>query len=117
MKQYVICAVDVEGFHRWPDAPSNLDYLRNRHRHIFQIRIEFEVFHRDREIEINLRQNKVKRYLLDKYATADFYQGAEGACEFGAMSCEQIAEELLDAFDAASCQVLEDGYGGARIVR
>ncbi|MDE7245535.1 MAG: hypothetical protein K2O18_16400 [Oscillospiraceae bacterium] len=117
MKRYVICAIDVEGFHRWPGAPDNLDYLRDRHRHIFQIRMEFEVSHGDREIEINERQSQVKRFLLAKYASADFYQGAEGACEFGAMSCEQIAEELLDKFGAASCKVLEDGYGGAKIVR
>lgn len=117
MKRYVICAIDVEGFHRWPDAPSNLEYLRSRHRHIFQIRMEFEVSHGDREIEINLRQSEVKRFLLAKYAAADLNDGVEGACEFGAMSCEQIAEKLLDRFGAASCQVLEDGYGGAKIVR
>lgn len=117
MKQYVICAVDVEGFHRWPDAPMEVSYLRDRHRHIFQIRIEFEVSHGDREIEINLQQSQVKRYLLGRYSPADFYRGMEGACDFGAMSCEQIAEELLENFGAASCQVLEDGYGGARIVR
>lgn len=111
MKRYVICAIDVEGFHRWPDAPDNLDYLRDRHRHIFQIRMEFEVSHGDREIEINERQQEIREWLTAKY-TPD-----NRACEFGNLSCEHIAEELLITFGAASCQVLEDGYGGAKIVR
>lgn len=116
MKRYVVCAVDVEGFHCWPGAPDGLDYLRSRHRHIFQIRIEFEVSHWDREIEINQRQSDVKHFLLVRYA--EYYRKREeGACEFGTMSCEQIAEELLEEFGAASCQVLEDGYGGAKVVR
>lgn len=112
MTQYVICAVEVEGFHCWPGAPENLDYLQNRHRHVFQIRMAFEVTHGDREIEINLQQSKIKRYLRAKYASDQ-----EEACAFGAMSCEQIAAELLLKFGACSCQVLEDGYGGAKVVR
>lgn len=116
MQRCVICAVDVEGFHHWPGAPDNLSYLRTRHRHVFQIRIEFEVSHGDREVEINQRQTEIKSYLLQKYIPADSCR-QDRACEFGAMSCEQIAEELLEHFGAVSCQVLEDGYGGARIVR
>lgn len=112
MRRYVICAAAVEGFHCWPDAPEgSLEYLRHRHRHIFEIRMKFQVKDNDREIEINRRQNEITRYLLGRYGNGD------GACEFGAMACEHIAQELLEHFGASSCMVLEDGFGGAEIVR
>lgn len=112
MRRYVLCAVAVEGFHCWPGAPAGgLEYLRSRHRHIFMIRLKLQVGGNDREIEINRRQNEVSRYLLARYGNED------GACDFGGMSCEHIAEELLERFAAAACTVLEDGFGGAELVR
>ena len=112
MRRYVICAVAVEGFHCWPDAPAGgLEYLRHRHRHIFTVRAAFPVRGNDREIEINRRQNEITRYLLSRYGHR------VGACEFGPLACEHIAQELLEHFGAAACTVLEDGLGGAGIVR
>ena len=112
MRRYVLCAVAVEGFHCWPGAPEgSLEYLRHRHRHIFQVCMKFQVRDNDREIEINQRQNEITRYLLGQYGNGD------GACEFGGLACEHIAEELLEHFGASACTVLEDGFGGAEIVR
>lgn len=73
--------------------------------------MKFQVKDNDREIEINQRQNEIIRYLLGQYGNED------GACEFGALACEHIAEELLEQFEASTCTVLEDGFGGAEIVR
>ena len=112
MRRYVLCAVAVEGFHCWPGAPAgSLEYLRHRHRHIFQVRMKFQVMDNDREIEINQRQNEITRYRLGRYGNGD------GACEFGNLACEHISEELLEQFGASACTVLEDGFGGAEIVR
>ena len=98
MRRYVLCAVAVEGFHCWPGAPAgSLEYLRHRHRHIFEIRMKFQI--------------EITRYLLGRYGNGD------GACEFGGLACEHIAEELLEHFGASACTVLEDGFGGAKIVR
>ena len=100
MTQYVICALQMEGFHCWPEADGELAYLKNSHRHIFFITAEFPV------------QNAIKRYLLSKYGDED------GACHFGRRSCEDIAAEILNQFEnSTSCTVLEDGFGGARVVR
>lgn len=43
MTQYVICALQMEGFHCWPEADGELAYLKNSHRHIFFITAEFPV--------------------------------------------------------------------------
>ena len=77
MTQYVICALQMEGFHCWPEADGELAYLKNSHRHIFFI-----------------------------------------TAEFRRRSCEDIAAEILNQFEnSTSCTVLEDGFGGARVVR
>lgn len=111
MERYVICHIAVQGFHKWEGAPEQLSYLAQRHRHIFEIRAQFMVFNNDRQIELISKQDEIKKYLLDKYGNKD------GACEFGGMACEHIAEEIIDVFDAHSVEVLEDGYGGACLVR
>ena len=54
MTQYVICALQMEGFHCWPEADGELAYLKNSHRHIFFITAEFPVRNANREIEILL---------------------------------------------------------------
>lgn len=77
MTQYVICALQMEGFHCWPEADGELAYLKNSHRHIFFITAEFPVHNANREIEIISQQNAIKRYLLSKYGDED------GACHFG----------------------------------
>ena len=100
----VITYNKVEGYHRWKDAPEPVDFLRNRHRHIFHIWCWFEVSHEDREIEIIMQQWKIDSFLKEKYGAV---------CEFGEMSCEAIAGEIMEHFGAEKVEVLEDGDGGA----
>lgn len=111
MNLYVVCTIQIEGLHCWPEASGNVAYLRQLHRHIFVITMEFPVLNSNREVEIITRQNEVRRYLLDRYGDHD------DVYHFGRMSCEDIAGELLERFSAASCTVLEDGFGGTKVVR
>jgi len=98
----------VEGFHEWSKAPKKVLFLRNQHRHIFDITCQFEVTDEDREIELIMQQWEIEKYLYNKYGNP---------CQFGGMSCEMIAKELLEKFDAHLVQVLEDGAGGAIVRR
>lgn len=59
MTHYVICALQMEGFHCWPEADGELAYLKNSHRHIFFITAEFPVRNANREIEIISQQNAI----------------------------------------------------------
>lgn len=97
----------IEGFHFWKDAPAAVGFLKDNHRHMFHVRCFFEVNDLDREVEIILMQREVESYLHGTYGKP---------CQFGGMSCEMIAEELLVALKASCVEVLEDGEGGA-IVR
>lgn len=106
MKRYVDTYNEVVGFHRYPNAPAWCDYLSHRHRHVFVIRCRFEVTHNNREIEINDKQLHIEQHLNERYGKQ---------CEFDDMSCEDIAEELMNFFNASQVTVLEDGYGGATL--
>lgn len=97
----------IEGFHRWEEAPEQVEILRDNHRHMFEIYCQFEVTHEDRQIEIFMKQWEIEDYLHKKYGTP---------CDFDKMSCESIAKKLLKHFKAYEVKVLEDGDGGA-IVR
>lgn len=109
MKTYVITRNEIEGIHHWNDAPKIVQYLKNPHRHIFDIRCEFEVKDDDREIEIFIQENRIRNYFKDVYGEPAL---------FGRKSCEMIAKEIVKQFEnCISCQVLEDGYGGARVQR
>lgn len=109
MKRKVITYNTIVGFHNYPDAPAFCTYLADRHRHVFEIRCSFEVSHNNREIEINIMQHYIENLLKSRFGYP---------CEFGARSCEDIAEMLLDEYHfMVECQVLEDGYGGASLTR
>lgn len=109
MKREVITYNEIQGFHCWPDARRNVAYLASKHRHMFVIRCRAEVSHNEREIEINTMQDRIEQELTG---------GFDYPCNFKDMSCESIAEWLLNALPELNyVEVLEDGYGGAALTR
>lgn len=101
---YIVTKFQIEGFHAWPDAPDCFDYLRNKHRHVFEITAINNVGHADREKEVNNQRALMIHYLQQKYGTP---------CDFGEMSCEAIAKDIAYIFGCSDVQVLEDGLCGA----
>lgn len=107
----VIACISVEGFHCWDKAPSAVEFLRSRHRHLFVVRVGCKVQHLDREQEIFMLQWRLQDWFKEQFGAP---------CEFGTLSCEQIATMVLNEFaerSAVWCEVLEDGLGGARVMR
>lgn len=102
----------VVGFHNWPDAPADYDYLAARHRHTFNFEVHVPVNDSNREIEFHELKHTCKVLL-----GADIHD-----LEFGAQSCEMIAEglaeQLLNRYTLPTCtvQVDEDGEAGATVV-
>ena len=88
MKSTVIIQFEIEGFHHYPNAPQEVDFLSDKHRHTFDY---------------------IKEYLTESYGSP---------CEFGAMSCEMIAAEILEYASEDGMiwvEVWEEKTGGARI--
>ena len=91
-----------EGFHRWPSAPDEVAFLRERHRHIFHVRAERVVSHDDRDVEFILFKREIECGIRE--ANTD---------ETLDWSCERWASYLLERFELSKCEVSEDGENGA----
>lgn len=85
----VYCQTSFEGVHCYPQAPKEVGYLRDPHRHTFGVRVEVEVRHDDREIEFIMMKHKVESFLRMHY-------GNRGYWLMNAMSCEMVATLVID---------------------
>lgn len=99
----VFATVTFEGFHRWPDAPDEVAFLRTLHRHRFHVRLELPVKHTERDVEFILLQRRIARDVMQAQATLDV------EC----WSCELWASYLLELYGAVRVEVSEDGENGA----
>lgn len=110
MKTFVGIRFEVEGFHNYPDASKNhgdlVKFLEQSHRHIFKFNCKKRVNHDNRDEEFILLRRKVKQYINQNFPV--FESGCE-CYDFGSMSCEMIAKQLLKEFDFDSVEVSEDG--------
>ena len=105
----VYCTVLLEGVHFWADCPfDEVSYLRYPHRHVFHVKAFKKVSHDDRDVEFILLKHKITSYFYDKY-----YNSTSRLFDFGPMSCEMIAKEIISKFDLSKCEVSEDGENGA----
>ena len=112
----VYAKASFEGIHRWLDAPDEVNYLRNPHRHIFNVKVSVEVTQNNREIEFIMLGHRVKE-LFEGLAI----EGRNGVWYMGTKSCEDVAEMVMDyiryklglsAKTYIAVQVDEDGENG-----
>jgi len=114
-KTTVFVTLQLEGLHCFPKAGElfpDVHFLSSLHRHIFNFKLEKEVFHDNRDTEFIMFKRDVNDYLYDKY-----YSNAYNCLHFSNMSCEMIARELIEGFECLSVEVSEDGENGAKIIR
>ena len=109
MKKQVLISIDVEGFHNYPNAPLEVDFLKSNHRHTFKIICTYDVKDMDREKEIFIQRAEVSRYIRMKFGNP---------AQFKNMSCEMIAMDILNANKhdlMVCCEVWEESTGGGRV--
>ena len=97
---------EVIGFHCYPDAPEQVAYLRERHRHKFGFTVSMPVTHNEREVEFHMLQSEC----IALYAN--------GQLEADGKSCETLAAELAGLLcgkykRSITVEVNEDGECGA----
>jgi len=68
MTNYIWVTAQKEILHKYPEAPREVSFLRNEHRHNCHFKIYIQVNHDDRDIEFILFQRFIKGILfnLDK---------------------------------------------------
>jgi hypothetical protein len=100
----VFCTVQFQGIHQWAGCPfEEVKYLRDLHRHVFHVKAYKEVFHNDRDVEFIMLKNSITQYLATRFPNSIM----------GSMSCEMLAEELIEHFGLSQCEVNEDNENGA----
>ena len=92
MQTVVFCIESFEGIHCFPNAPEEVCYLRNAHRHIFNIKVEVNVFHDDRDVEFIMLKHRVREWLSK-------YRDQDGTWRMEELSCEQVACRLISHLD------------------
>lgn len=113
MKTSVIVTFEMEGMHNFPSARElfpEVGFLADPHRHMFHFKLAKQVNHDDRDVEFIM----FKRDVQDRL---HFLHGDEEmrCLNFGAMSCEMIAKQLLRDLSCLWVEVWEDGENGARV--
>jgi hypothetical protein len=98
-------------FHCWPDAPAEVSFLRDPHRHEFHVRLDLRVSHADRDAEFFIVRRELDKF-LDGWRDEPL----------GSLSCEMIAGLIIEYFQSIhytvhKCAVSEDGENGAEVVR
>ena len=116
MKTSVVVSLDFCGIHCWPNAPAEVSFLRNPHRHIFKVKAFFWENHDfkadQREREFILVKAGILRALRDEW----HFNTTTQCFELGSTSCENIAKEILSNQGCYYCyrvEVFEDGENGA----
>lgn len=82
-KTFVEIKTNYEFFHKWENAPEEVSFLRNLHRHIFYVTVKMEVFHNDRDIEFFMLKNDINKIIDDLKKTWP-----------ETISCEQMAIDI-----------------------
>lgn len=100
IKRWIIVRWEFEGFHSYPDAPNEVAFLKNHHRHLFKCSAKIEVAHNERDLEFFI----VKSFLQNI---------SKSECDD--RSCESLAEMFINAIRSrfaqrsVSVEVSEDG--------
>lgn len=79
---YIWITTQFEGYHKYMDAPEEVVFLRNEHRHVFHVKVYIEVFHQDREIEF---------FIFKKFINSIIKEN-----NFNFKSCEMISDDIYN---------------------
>lgn len=115
MKKNIVVTLQIEALHNWPEAKTvipEMGFLSDLHRHLFFVTAKKTVSHNERDVEII----QFKRELIN-YFHRNYFDKGINIHNFGARSCETLAQDLMDAYDLDYCQVLEDNENGAEICK
>jgi hypothetical protein len=97
---------EIDNVHMWKDAPDQVDFLRNVHRHLFKCCVYIEQKHTERDIEYLQFKWRLQRNI------SVFDISIDDSCETIALKIKAYVEKLHPG-RAVKVEVLEDGENGA----
>lgn len=112
----IIAKFNVEGMHRWLEAPNEFLYLAYPHRHLFYFEVEVTVTHKNRDIEFidfsRKCRKEVEIWFSNVFNTTD---------DAPPWSCESMARSLIVKIRSwypgrfVTVRVFEDNENGAEV--
>ena len=81
MVNYIWITTQKEMFHRYPNAPKEVDFLKQRHKHMMKFKVSIEIYENDREIEFFIFKKQIET-ILEEYN------------DIGNWSLEQLSDEI-----------------------
>ncbi len=105
MQKYIWITTNFEGFHAYQDAPEEVSFLRNKHRHTFYAKVFIEVCHNNRDIEFIIFKRFINK-LIDAMNKDDL-----GSCE---MIADYIYEGVASTYlgRGVMIEISEDNENG-----
>ena len=79
----IFVKTNFEAFHYWSQAPVEVAFLRNEHRHIFYVEVTFKVNHNDRELEFFILKRRIDAFIFTAFKGKRF-----------PFSCEELATQI-----------------------
>jgi hypothetical protein len=76
------------GYHSYKNAPNEVAFLKNEHRHKFNVKVTAKVLHNDRDIEYFCFKRRVDK-IINTFFSNNQYN------ELEVQSCEDMAEKLI----------------------
>ena len=108
MEKYIIVKTQFEGFHCWPNAPTEVMFLRNSHRHIFYVVAKIPITS-DRQLEFFIVKKTIDDYIKS------IYIGPDASCESIAENIAKYIQEAYQIRTDITVQVFEDNENGAEV--
>lgn len=107
MKKTITVKTSFVGFHKWDNAPDRVAFLKDLHRHIFNVEVEFKVNHNDRDLEFFLMKELVQKIIKSLYKKNPDYIDwlMVWSCE---MIAEDIYEQIPTVYEVVRVNVSED---------
>lgn len=84
--KFIYVTTDFYALHCYPNAPDEVYFLRNMHRHKFFVTCKIQVFHNDRDLEFIMVKNRINDFIKNNLLERTDIS----------VSCETISEFLFD---------------------
>jgi hypothetical protein len=110
-RRYISVRDQYEGFHKYENAPQEVAFLKNLHRHLFKVEATIEVTHNERELEFFMVKDVLKHQIMPFLS----HSLDMGSCETQA---QRILEGLINTYGPDrfyGVTVEEDGENGATV--
>jgi hypothetical protein len=98
-----------EGFHRYPNAPKEVSFLRHIHRHLFYVQATLSVSHDDRDLEFFIVKRNLEKFTQTLHLLED------KSCEMLAKAILQYLMQSYFNLDYYEVSVFEDNENGSTV--